>query len=109
MNRNETTDFDRGLPRLCPDIYPVFQTNSHPSSQFRNLKFAQRRPTRDLAGMGWFRVAWGRDAEAETARETENLVAWGGRISAIQFSEIERPGNCDEQQNTSPASKLFLS
>ena len=54
-------------------------------------------------------MAWGRDAEAETARETENLVAWGDRISEIQFSEIERPGNCDEQQNTSPTSMLFLS
>jgi hypothetical protein len=46
-----------------------------------NLKIrdsAPRRRARELPVVAPFSPAWSWDAEAETARETENLVAWGG-------------------------------
>ena len=78
-----------------PGIFSRDPGELAPPPQFWNLKFAPLRTDRDLAGVGRFRVAWGRDAEAETARETENLAVWGGE-SGRGPARVEKIPGCRE-------------
>ena len=85
---------------LCSWVAPNIDLSAHGISFSRPLKSenlkirdsAPRRPARELPGVAPFSPARELDAEAETARETENLAAWGGESGRGQARGEADPG-----------------
>jgi hypothetical protein len=53
----------------------------------------RERRDRDWAGVPAFATGWGRDAGGETARETENMAAWGCESGRGRRAAREIPGD----------------